>query len=183
MHATPKESIRLPAFVAVLVLSLASGCQKGTPDNAAGSRDADDLIVLFDFEDTEISGDVKLSAATAELVDRGATNGSRAMKVDLQSKSHRHSGIVLRPATPWDWSEFRDFSLAFDFANHGEVSVQLFLNITDIDGQTMTSTVNIPVGDAHTYYAKLQGHDLASPDGGSSVELNFRSGLRANPVT
>ncbi|MEI8619191.1 hypothetical protein P4S63_25445 [Pseudoalteromonas sp. B193] len=101
----------------------------------------------------------------------------------FDSEQNLYSGITLTPDTPWDWSQFKDFNIAFELANPGQHSVQIYLDISDIDGANYTRTVNVPIGGFNTYYAKLDGHDLATPDGEENVELNFTSGLRSNPVT
>ena len=41
----------------------------------------------------------------------------------------------------------------------------------------------VPVGPSKTYYSKMRGHDLGSPDENEQVELNLASGLRSNPAT
>ena len=171
------------ALIVVLATSLVHGCGNGGATETAIAPDEGALAVLFDFEEDQVPDEVKLVNATSALDDRDATRGDNALVVKLHSRENLNAGLALQPDTPWDWSEFEDFSLAMDIANRGEVSVQLSLDVSDIDGQTTTRTVSVPVGPAKTYYSKLHGHDLARPEGEEGVELNFTSGLRSNPAT
>ena len=111
------------------------------------------------------------------------TINQQGLTIKFDSKANSYSSVILSPDKPWDWSNYEDFNLAIDIANSGQHSVQLFLDITDIDGGNYTRSINVAVGGSKTYYAKMAGHDLATPDGDESVELNFTSGLRGNPDT
>ena len=164
-------------------IAAAGGCDTGNPNRETAAADGMELAGLYDFEAGAIPGDVRLFNASAELTSADATDGSQALVVRMRSQANRFAGFALEPETPWDWSQYEDFSLALDIANRGEVSTQIKLDVSDIDGNTTTRSVAIPVGGARTYYSKLHGHDLGSPDGDPGVELNFRSGLRSNPPT
>lgn len=183
MHINSNTSIPPHALIAVLAIGLLVGCGEDNPDSEQSAATLAEPVVLFDFEGGNIPDDVNLVNATAALDGRDATSGENALVIAMQSQEHINAGFALQPDTPWDWSDFENFSLAMDIANRGEVSVQLHLDVSDIDGQTTTRTVSVPVGDAKTYYSKLHGHDLARPEGQEGVELNFTSGLRSNPPT
>ena len=183
MQTTLLNVTRCHALIVVLAISLLGGCRDSNDDSVAQASGLAEPIVLFDFEDGRVPGDVVLTNATAALDGRDATNGDNALVIKLQSQENINAGFALKPDTPWDWSEFEDFSIAMDIANRGEVSTQLRLDVSDIDGQTTTRTVSIPVGGSKTYYSKMHGHDLARPEGEEGVELNFTSGLRSNPPT
>ncbi|WP_158969764.1 beta-galactosidase [Paraglaciecola sp. L3A3] len=137
------------------------------------------LQVLQDFEADTLQADLVLSAAEGKLVQ---TN-SKALNVKFLAKDNLHSSVILKPQIPYDWSQYQDFNLALDISNQGKHSVQLFLDITDKHGANYTRSVSIPIGSAKTYYAKLAGHDLATPEDRGDIELNFLSGLRNNPET
>lgn len=139
------------------------------------------LRILADFNDSQLPGWFKLNNAKASMVK--LAEGNAALKVQFDSKAHLYTALVLEPEQPWNWSEFKDFSVAMDIANQGDVSTALFMDITDTDGATYTRSIVVPVGPARTYYGKMQGHDLGTPDGKVNVELNFVSGLRGNPPT
>nr|WP_268820464.1 beta-galactosidase [Paraglaciecola sp. G1-23] len=143
------------------------------------------ILVLQDFESEELQADVSFTAAQAEFVQTSkiVNRGNQALKVKFLSKDNLHSSLALKPQTPYDWNRYTDFNIAFDISNQGQHSVQLFLDITDKTGANYTRSVSIPIGPTKTYYAKLAGHDLATPEGRGDIELNFLSGLRNNPVT
>ena len=171
------------ALVVASSIGAAGGCDTSNPNEEMAAANSRELAGLYDFEAGAIPGDVRLVNASAELASADTTDGNRALVVRMRSQANRFAGFALEPETPWDWSRHEDFSLALDIANRGEVSTQIKLDVSDIDGNTTTRSVAIPVGGARTYYSKLHGHDLGSPDGDPNVELNFQSGLRSNPPT
>lgn len=137
------------------------------------------LKVLYDFENEIINTDIALSGVEASFIKEDST----ALNLKYKSKDNSYTSFALKPNKPFDWSEYDDFNIAFDISNAGSHSVQLFLDISDASGATYTRSVSIPTGAEKTYYAKLAGHDLATPKGRDDVELNFKSGLRNNPPT
>ncbi|MDU0354929.1 beta-galactosidase [Paraglaciecola aquimarina] len=139
----------------------------------------DTLLLLDNFESNSLQKDIILNHARSSFIQ----GNSRALKVEFLSKDNLHASLMLKPQQPYDWSQYSDFNIAFDIANSGQHSVQLFLDITDKHGANYTRSVSIPVGVEKTYYAKLSGHDLATPEGRGDIELNFLSGLRNNPET
>ncbi|WP_143873728.1 agarase [Catenovulum sediminis] len=142
--------------------------------------------IMYDFEGNSIPASIKFGNAEGELIQsNGVTQGNKALKVKFNSANKPYSSISFEPETPWDWSQYDSFNIAFDIANEGEVSVFMKLGVTDIDGSNYTRSVVVPVGKSKTYYSKMAGHDVGSPDSdlGDSVELNLSSGLRSNPPT
>ncbi|CAB9493649.1 beta-galactosidase [Alteromonas macleodii] len=131
---------------------------------------------LIAFSESSLDSNVSLINATAQA------NEGR-LYITFLGKDNPYAGISIKPDTPWDMSHLDDFNLAMDIKNTGEHPVQLFLNISDVDGATYTRSVAVPRGDTTTYYAKMRGHDLATPDGNVNQELNFLSGFRSNPET
>ncbi|ALM91910.1 MULTISPECIES: beta-galactosidase [Alteromonas] len=172
------------AIALALSLSLL-GCQKSeeAPTFTASKSDSIEASASLSKEQPLIQLTKEVIDSQVELVNAKASFTSRGMKVTLLAKDNPNSGVNIKPSEPWDLSEFDDFNLAMDIENPGPHSVQLFLNITDIDGATYTRSVAVPVGEKATYYAKMRGHDLATPDGDVNQELNFLSGLRSNPET
>lgn len=112
------------------------------------------------------------------FVDEG---GLPSAQIFMSSHKFSKAGIVIEPSQPFDWSGYGDFSLAFDIANRGEVSVHLYLTCVDGNGDEYGRCISVPVGASKTYYSKMSGHDLASAK--SNEGLNFDSGLRSNPPT
>ncbi|MCL1065641.1 beta-galactosidase [Shewanella olleyana] len=133
-------------------------------------------LINFSSEDN-IKNVISVNAAKTQLKDA-------VLYVNFLSKENSYSNVSFAPKTPWDWSDLTDFNLAFEISNPGQHSVQLYLDISDIDGANYTRTVSVPAGTKpQIYYAKMAGHDLGTPDGDHKVELNFTSGLRSNPDT
>ncbi|WP_111978571.1 beta-galactosidase [Algibacillus agarilyticus] len=172
------------------IACLATACFSDTPNNnQVKDKNAVTMadVPLFTFEGDTLPNGVKLNNAQGKLITSGTgiTQGKQALNVSFDSARNTYSSIVFEPEHPWDWSQYQDFSIAFDIANPGEVSVNLKLGVADINGSNYTRTIAVPVGGSKTYYSKMQGHDLGSPDSklGDKVELNLSSGLRSNPET
>lgn len=168
--------------VTALLLAL-TGCNQQTnsvsePVAAQATKTSTTLLHLLDDAQHTADTAVKMNTRGARV-----TNRTGIVDIAFDSKKNTYSGVTLTPDTPWDWSQYKDFNIAFELANPGQHSVQIYLDISDIDGATYTRTVNVPKGGFNTYYAKLDGHDLATPEGDEDVELNFTSGLRSNPAT
>lgn len=138
------------------------------------------LESIFAFDKSGIPEQITFVNATGTLVDDGSES-SHALRVQMDSAAHGYAGFAIRPAEPWDWSKHENFSVAFDIANQGAVSTQLYMDMEDGDGAVYTRCVSVPVGPARTYYAKMSGQDLDSADEANSNDFNFASGLRANP--
>ncbi|MBD1390017.1 beta-galactosidase [Neiella sp. HB171785] len=168
-------------LIAPLMLALLAGCQA---DNAtenktinAAAHPQQEIAPLLDLTQATIPAAVKFYNASGEML------AGQGLHVEFDTAKHKYASVMIEPETPFDWSDLQDFNLAMDIANAGERSVQIYLDMTDIDGGNYTRTVAVPVGDSKTYYAKMSGHDLGTPDGEEHQELNFKSGLRSNPPT
>ena len=174
-------------------VALAVGCQSETnnsqPDSntqqavsSANKVSNNDLVTnktlltLESFSDDKLDVNLSYQDAIGQI-----SNGQ--LDVKFNNSETTYTNLTIRPKDKWDWSQLSDFNLAFDIANHGQRSVQIYLDIADHNGDNYTRSVSIPVGGFNTYYAKMKGHDLATPEGKDGVELNFTSGLRSNPDT
>lgn len=153
-------------------------CMSNTPKEEVINTN-DVIEVLYDFEDNKIHNDLKFTNTEGELIQSGST----ALSVTFDASNHSYSSFAIAPEEPFDWSMHDSMNIAMDIANPGEHSVQLYVDISDADGANYTRTVSVPVGPSKTYYAKITGHDLATPKGKGDIELNFLSGLRSNPPT
>ncbi|MFC3121163.1 beta-galactosidase [Agaribacter flavus] len=181
-----KSLLTATSRVALASLAMSTFFWGGALAQASQSEQVDGLS-LFSFEDGAIPVDIQLINADAEIVNtgEGVTDGNKALRVKFKSSFHEYAAISFTPKIPYDWSHLDDFSLAFDIANEGDLSTQLYLNVGDAKWQSYTRSIVIPVGGSNTYYSKMIGHDLGSPDTGlgDKVELNLSSGLRSNPPT
>ncbi len=175
-----------PIKFALLALSLAAlsmGCNSEIRTSEIRIASAPDIKVNQEHVIAQLGSShfsVKASNANTKWTTK---NEEEVLQVTFNSEKYPSAGIQIVSDKPWDWSELDDFNLAFDIANPGEHSVQLYFDVTDVNGDTYTRTVNVARGGFKTYYAKIAGHDLATPDGKDNVELNFLSGLRSNPET
>ncbi|MEP1445174.1 MAG: agarase [Paraglaciecola sp.] len=152
------------------------GCQQDTTLSSIDKQDTNKLIQLVSFNNGNIPATIKLMNANGKVIDEG-------LAINFESKQHAYSAVSIVPSKPYDWSQFKDFNIAFDIANHGLYSTQLKFDVTDIDGKNYTRAISVPVGGKQTYYGKMSGHDLQQPEGDETIELNFASGLRSNPAT
>lgn len=140
-------------------------------------------IMIADFNDAHIPDFVKTTNGSFKIVDRAGQDDGKALEVHLNSGDHWGTSFTLEPKEAWDWSQYKDFHVAFDVANHGKESIQLELIMADKNGDSYTRVFAIPVGGYTTVYAKMDGHDQTHPDGTAINEFNFVSGLRSNPPT
>ncbi|WP_370980925.1 beta-galactosidase [Agaribacterium sp. ZY112] len=178
------KNYKLKALSAGVLLCsslLLGACQETKTDDAA-VKQHEVLETLYSFDADTIPSDVKFIYGKGELIE-DPSGKSHELRVKLDSKKNAYANVHIQPEKPWDWSQYNDFSLAIDVGNLGDVSAQIYVDITDIDGANYTRTIAVPVGPAETYYGKMRGHDLGTPDGDVNVELNFESGLRSNPPT
>ncbi|MBQ4888835.1 beta-galactosidase [Shewanella sp. MMG014] len=172
------------SFIATTILSTIA-CQHDTQNIGQNATPAESVPLVVNSKqamdlinfNSQSNNIIKPVAAQTSISDG-------KLHVAFNSKDNNYSGVSFVPEKAWDWSDLNDFNLAFDIVNTSNHSVQLYLDISDIDGFTYTRTVNVPVGDnIQTYYAKMAGHDLGVMDSDHKVELNFSSGLRSNPDT
>ncbi|AWB65680.1 agarase [Saccharobesus litoralis] len=167
----------------------AKTAEQPTPQQESAKQESSTpktLVQLYDFESGEIPATIQLGNATAELVTgQGVTQGKQALRVKFNSAKNKYASISFTPKQPWDWSQYESFSIALDIANQGEVSTNFKFMVADVSGSNYTRATSVPVGESKTYYSKMHGHDLGSPDSklGDQVELNLSSGLRSNPAT
>lgn len=115
--------------------------------------------MLYTFDEDTIPSEIQFTNASGTLVDDGSGQ-SKALRIQMDSAKNSYSGLVIKPDKPWNWSQFDDFSIAFDFSNQGEVSTQVYFDISDITGGNYTRSVAIPVAEiknSKTFYGKCEG--------------------------
>lgn len=136
---------------------------------------SDARVMVTDFESALPSGLSSKNAVLTHIADNSANTNSganlvnKALKIDFDS-SQKESSITIKPEKTWDWSNVGDFNLATDIANPSDVSVHLYIVITDNFGGYHRRSVSIPAHSSGTYYAELKGS-----------QLEFDSGLREDP--
>lgn len=187
---TPSKPLTILGLAAIL-----SACQPAVTDKngAENAKQPNTVIatntemqevVIADFNDGNVPSFISATNGVVSVVDtREAGDQGKALDVKLFSKDNWLASLDMTPQTPWDWSQYKDFHIAFDVSNHGKESVQVDLIMNDKNGASYTRVFVIPVGGATTVYAKMAGHDQSHPDGTPINEFNFISGLRSNPPT
>ncbi|WP_039995382.1 beta-galactosidase [Paraglaciecola chathamensis] len=180
---------RLAATIAVTVATYLAGCSVSEVSKEQIEKiqykEHEVLEMLYSFDGDTIPDDINFVDATGTLVSDGSDN-SNALRIKMNSSESKYTSVLIQPEKPWDWSNYNDFSIAMDISNQGNVSTQVYFDVSDMDGGNYTRSVAIPVSelsDGKTYYGKMRGHDLGTPEGDINVELNFESGLRGNPPT
>lgn len=174
--------MRITTITTVLTAALLGGCSAdNAPESTTAIASTTQTKVLSQLVTLDasqpISDTIKFFNASGEL------QADNSLKVTFHSEQHNYTSIAFENEQGWNWKNLNDFNIAFDISNDGPHSTQVYLDITDGNGDNYTRSVSIPAGPTKTYYAKLAGHDLATPDGKENVELNFMSGLRSNPDT
>ncbi|GLR71790.1 beta-galactosidase [Agaribacter marinus] len=147
------------------------------------AKTLDGEVMLFDFESKKIPSSIGSNNADLGLDTNQPISGERSLTVYFNTKENNASSIVIRPETPFDWSSYKDFHLAWEVTNSGTESVQIDLNIGDKNGDFYTRGIAVGVGETKTVYAKMDGHDQVDPPWATRTEFNFSSGFRSNPVT
>lgn len=166
------KNIKFSLLFAALTLT---GCNLSSQSTSVEPKEITSLVSFKDV--TTLPNEVTFFNAEGQINDSGQ------LVVQFHTKQHSYASITLANQQGWDWSDHQDFNIAFEIGNEGKHSTQIYLDVTDGNGDVYTRTVSIPVGPAKTYYAKFAGHDIATASGDGKVELNFSSGLRSNPDT
>lgn len=152
------------ALGVVSLLALAVGAKSALANESGAVANE---IVLFDFESNSVPAGVSTTNASLELVP--SSNGN-ALQAVLGSEANVYTTITFEPESPLDFSQFEAAGIALDISNSGEESVQLNIDVTDMNGATHTRSTVIPAQGGGTYYLELKGSDISSD-----------TGLRDNP--
>ncbi|WP_096086357.1 beta-galactosidase [Agaribacterium haliotis] len=138
------------------------------------------IVEIEDFNGAELPTTIELDRSQVSLVDKG---DDRRLRVDFDADNNQGAGIVFRPQTPWDWSQYDEFAIALDARSLSERSVHVFFTIHDKNGAMHSRSVSIKPGPMTSYYSELKAADFINPEGTADVanELNQASGLRGNP--
>lgn len=157
-----KNKLLMSAMVSA---SLLIGCQE---EEKAVSKTVKQETVetLLDFND----GILPSSATTSDVITNfvGSVD-NKSLAIDFVP-SQGNSEIKFNAATPWDWSNLGEVELALDIENPGEISTNIFFEVTDADGKKQTRNAHIPAGFKGTFYAPLTG-----------PEVTEDAGIRSNP--
>lgn len=150
---------------AMVSASLLIGCQE-EEEAAVKTISQETVKTLLDFND----GILPSSATTSDVITNfvGSVD-NKSLAIDFVP-SQGNSEIKFNAATPWDWSNLGEVELAVDIENPGEISTNIFFEVTDADGKKQTRNAHIPAGFKGTFYAPLTG-----------PEVTEDAGIRSNP--
>ncbi|MEM8489759.1 MAG: agarase [Pseudomonadota bacterium] len=129
-------------------------------DDSSVVSEASILEVLADFDTADPSR--ALDAADAVAVQ--STLSGTALELQFTPDAN-WSVVRLQPASPWDWSDHRDYNFAIDVTNPGPESVQLYVSLSSTPGgaisgnraDTANRSVSVPANTSGTYFFILDG--------------------------
>lgn len=131
---------------------------------ATAPEQADRLETLAAFDDKNESISFSQEAASFTMND---TTG--ALDISFTDEAW-YSRVKIAPDQPWDWSAYKDFNIALDVTNTGDVSVQVYVSVVDAHGKARNTATPIAVGETRTIYSVLDG-----------MPLHLVNGKRENP--
>ena len=94
------------------------------------------------FEDGKVPSYAEFSQATGEVVSKGSTAGSKALRVDFKSGGFPAVRFVLPEEVNWG----DDSGFAFDITNPGSRAETYYVKIIDGEGQEAVGSVIVPAG-------------------------------------
>ncbi|MBU3005409.1 beta-galactosidase [Paraglaciecola arctica] len=161
------------AALLTTVLASLQGCSHSNLDNNAKTTDAltSDAIKentaitvianIADFDSNIDNYTLTTMNAQSRIVGDDASN--KELQV-LYSPQSAKSAVDIEFKQPLNWQDFKEYHLAIDVHNTGTESVQLYLGITNNNGQTATQpwstsnrSINVAAGESATYFAVLDG--------------------------
>lgn len=137
-----------------------------------GNAATGEEIALFAIHADQIPQLAKAVNSKLTVVPTETAAGSKlAIEVAINTDS-KISGVAFAPANAWDWTNWQDFSLAFDIANPGKRSVHLYFELRDKHGASQVRSASVPANsELQTYYIVLKGS-----------QLQIDSGMRSDPA-
>ncbi|MEM9885770.1 MAG: beta-agarase [Bacteroidota bacterium] len=162
IHQT--ASLIILSFVAILI----SACHFTLiPDSASDPFwNGRKQVMVLDFEEEVILSELKSFHATASPVqEEGVTSGEQALRLDMKG-DQQYVGMEYRPKTPIDAAQLKDFCLVFDATNPTkDYSVQIFVNVENDKGQTVSRADVVPIGATRTHFFELAGKYIGADTG------------------
>ena len=144
-------------LLAILVIACAPSSKQQRTDSS----------VILNFESATDTDSIHLEHAKSRIID---FKGSKALRIDFDSKNHTQSWFSLKPEYPWDWSDIENVAVLIDIANPGNSSTHLYVYTYDNSGGFQLRNIGIPANSSKSYIIELQV---------PSLELN--TGIRNNP--
>jgi len=140
-----------------------------TPNDSSNKVHVSKDVIITDFEQALPPWITSENALIKQISSQGVSQGKQALSIDFDAKEQK-STLFLKPEQPWDWSQLNAFNLATDITNPSDISVHLYLTVSDNTGWFHRRSVSVPAQSSGTYYVELKGE-----------QLEFDSGLREDP--
>ena len=128
-----KKSL-LPATLSVLLVAACTDNTNNTSQSTTSAGLTTKSNIIFDFEkSTDLP---QTENSTTKLINTdGVTSGKQALAVTF-SKQELGSSISFIADKPMDWSKAGFINLATDITNPSDVSVHLYIEISDASDAT-----------------------------------------------
>ncbi|MEZ9139083.1 MULTISPECIES: agarase [unclassified Shewanella] len=115
------------------------------------------LAKLIDFEDDKNQQWLTQDGSEYKVIQsKDSGNLNHHLSIDFSNKANI-SSLTITPEQPWDFSTESDFNLAFDVQNKDGVSIQLYLNVINTQGQYQSRSISLASGYNGTVYIPLDG--------------------------
>ncbi len=155
---------KLYAGTMLLITTLIAACSKPQEQVIA---EPERSKTLFDFEQSQITGDITALNADLSLV---KTDNGQALKVEFNAKDNFKSAVAFSNNAAWDWSQEDSVSLSMDIENPSDESAHVFFALKHESGDSHNSTALVPANSKHRYWVTITGNDMM-----------IETGLRSNP--
>ncbi|KAA3660940.1 MAG: beta-agarase, partial [Calditrichaeota bacterium] len=169
-----KSALKITGIQIILFGLLVFGIYSCAPKSQSDPFwDGQNQQMVLDFEGEAVPATVKGINAKMELVSgKGVTQGTQALKLSFPG-DHTEAGIMIKPETPIDASQFKHFCLVFDATNITDdgSSMQVFVVAKNEKGHSVRRSTVMPIGKTKTFYFELSGE-----------YANKETGLRDDPI-
>ncbi len=163
MNSIIKKSLGL-ALSSILLLSCSDNHHASVPDTEVIQKKQ-----LVDFENKTDTQLVILENASSKIV---TDNNNSALFINLASASHHNSSFTIKPADPWDFSQYKNVALTIDIANPSTSSAHLYIYTHDTSGASQLRSTVVPANSQDTYLIELK-----------VPSLDINTGIRNNPMS
>lgn len=132
--------------------------EQGTKDNVVEKKysfeDGEDMSIFKAYKD-----------AKTTVSNNGATDGSKALTVNVGKLDTDYAGIEIKPAVPWNMG--KNPKVTMDVTNPGTQSIQIRSNVVDGNGAVRTYYFPVSAGETRTITIQNMGASADSwgPDG------------------
>ncbi|MEM8583357.1 MAG: beta-galactosidase [Bacteroidota bacterium] len=177
---------RLTTLSPAIILILLCGCQE-TSQKETFDWEQYPQEVLLDFEEDQLDASLTTEHAAISIeTETGVTSGNKALRVSVEG-DEKWTGLIYKPEAPINNTQFSRSSLVFDVKNiTPDYSVQLFVSVTNPEGNSIRRSVALPSSINKTCYFQLNDPTLANDYGlrddpapwGSHEDRMLISGLK-----